>query len=434
MSFPSRKRQSIDRNAKPKAIWPYLERVRIMQSCKTASKYSFVLGVLLAGTVACLAARAGAQENPPATEDRAKPSAATHVANTTAAGSGSFAFDIPASEQWVDTKIVLRTGEKIRITAEGSITYPKGKTFGPAGLPRTIKDVIHEYAVVDGAHGAVIAQLGSGAGAHAFLVGESAEYEAPVAGKLFVGINQSMKNANEADGGFRVRVEVLNPGSSDASAALIGGPPETKIPGITPELLASIPRRISDDKGSPGDMVNIFLIGTEEEVVQVFTSAGWVKVDKGVEKTILAGFEDTIKKEDYLTFPMSTLYLFKRPQDYGFAHAEPVRVLMSRNHLRVWKSPYEVGGRQLWCVAATHDIGFEKDQRNNSVTHKIDPAIDGEREYVNETLTDTGLVVARGRVMPADPLLTAKTATGGEFHSDGRILVLVLQDRIAKAN
>jgi hypothetical protein len=44
------------------------------------------------------------------------------------------------------------------------------------------------------------------------------------------------------------------------------------------------------------------------------------------------------------------------------------------------------------------------------------------------------LVVARGHVMPADPLLTAKTATGGEFHSDGRILVLVLQDRIAKAN
>jgi hypothetical protein len=181
-------------------------------------------------------------------------------------------------------------------------------------------------------------------------------------------------------------------------------------------------------------MVNIFLIGTEDEVVQAFTSGGWVKVDKGVEKTLLAGFEDTIKKEDYLTFPMSTLYLFKRPQDYGFAHAEPVRVLMSRNHLRVWKSPYEVGGRKLWCVAATHDIGFERDQRNNSVTHKIDPAIDNEREYVNETLSATGLVVARGHVMPTDPLLTAITATGGEFHSDGRILVLVLQDKIAKAN
>jgi hypothetical protein len=79
-------------------------------------------------------------------------------------------------------------------------------------------------------------------------------------------------------------------------------------------------------------------------------------------------------------------------------------------------------------VAATHDIGFERDKRNNGVTHKIDPAIDGEREYVNGTLSETGLVIQRDHVMPADPLTTAKTATGGEFHSDGRILVLVLRE------
>ena len=124
---------------------------------------------------------------------------------------------------------------------------------------------------------------------------------------------------------------------------------------------------------------------------------------------------------------MSTLFLFQRPQDYGFAHAEPVRVAMSRNHLRVWKSPYQVEGRQLWCIAATHDIGFERDQRNNGVTHKIDPAIDGEREYVNDTLSGTGMVIARDHMTPTHPLTEAKTATGGSFHSDGRVLVLVLR-------
>jgi hypothetical protein len=131
--------------------------------------------------------------------------------------------------------------------------------------------------------------------------------------------------------------------------------------------------------------------------------------------------------------PMSTLYLFDRPQDYGFAHAEPVRVAMSRNHLRAWKSPYLINDRALWCIAATHDTGFERDQRNNSVTHKIDPAIDGEREYVNDTLSETGLVAQRAHVTPADPLISAKTATGGEFHSDGRILVLVLKDKTARS-
>ena len=83
--------------------------------------------------------------------------------------------------------------------------------------------------------------------------------------------------------------------------------------------------------------------------------------------------------------------------------------------------------------AATHDIGFERDKRHNLVTHKIDPVIDDEREYVNQTLSWTGLVAARGHVMPPDPLTEAKTATGGEFHSDGRILVLVLQSQPTEA-
>ena len=345
----------------------------------------------------------------------------------------SYEIDIPGKQQWVDTKIDLRGGAKLRFTASGKMTYPtdtsyQGKmstsgSFGPAGLPRGYADLVHQYAVGDAGHGAVIGRIGSSDYAQAFQIGESKEYEVPVAGRLYVGINQSMTDASKADGSFHVKIEVLDEGS----ATNVGGPTETRVPGITPQLLSQIPRRVSDPQGRPGDMVNVLIIGTQNQVVQAFTTAGWVQVDKSVEGSVLNALMSTVEKKDYLTMPMSTLYLFKRPQDYGFAHAEPVKVAMSRNHLRVWKSPYEVGGRTLWCVAATHDIGFEKDQRNNGITHKIDPAIDGEREYVNGTLSSTGLVVQRDHVTPADPLTTAKTATGGEFHSDGRILVLVLK-------
>jgi LssY C-terminus len=66
---------------------------------------------------------------------------------------------------------------------------------------------------------------------------------------------------------------------------------------------------------------------------------------------------------------------------------------MSPNHLRIWKSPYEVAGRPPRCVAGRPDIGFKHDQRNNGVMHKTDPAMEGEREYVVGTLSGTGLVV-----------------------------------------
>ena len=348
----------------------------------------------------------------------------------------SYEIDVPGKSEWVDTKIDLHGGAKLRFTATGKITYPpddsyQGKsrtlgTFGPDGLPRGFADLLHQYAVNDAGHGALIGRVGSDSYAQAFLVGASREYQLPVAGRLFLGINQSMTEASTADGSFHVKIEILDEGLKDAGNA--GGPVETRVPGITPDLLSKIPRRVSDPAGKPGDMVNVLIVGTQEQVVQVFTTSGWVQVDKAVGNTALNAVLDSLEKKDYLTMPMSTLFLFNRAQDYGFAHAEPVKVAMSRNHLRVWKSPFEVDGRLLWCVAATHDIGFERDQRNNGLTHKIDPAIDGEREYVNGTLSGTGLVVQRDHVMPADPLITARTATGGEFHSDGRILVLVLRN------
>lgn len=346
----------------------------------------------------------------------------------------SYQIDVDASKQWVDTKIDLRAGEKLRFTATGTITYPAdkkhpdGRSFGPDGLARGFGDLIHEYAVSNADHGSLIGRLGDDNIAQPFAIGASTDYEAPVAGRLFLGINQSLRDAEVAKGNFQVKIAVLNPGLSTAAAMAIGGPPETPVLGITPALLRKIPRRVSDPQGKPGDMVNILLVGTQEQVVQVFTRAGWVRVDRSVQDAVMNAVIDSLEKKDYLTMPMSTLYLFDRPQDYGFAHAEPVRVAMSRDHLRVWKSPYVVDGRPLWCVAATHDIGFERDERNNSVTHKIDQAIDGEREYVNDSLSRTGLVIERTHITPADPLTDANTATGGSFHSDGRILVLVLND------
>jgi hypothetical protein len=401
---------------------------RIVEATITTMITATIFAAVMMGAIL---ADARQQQTPDSTTTPETQAATTAEGSKTTVAKG-YTVEVGGSHEWTDTKIDLRAGEKLRITAEGTITYAKGNHFGPAGITRSFADVIHQYAVPDGAHGELIGRLGSGDAAQAFDVGTSSTYTAPVAGRLFLGINESMRDAEGATGSFQVKITVLNEGLGTVDATMVGGPAETPIPAITDKLLDSIPRRISDKDHNPGDMVNILIVGTEEEVVKTFTTADWVKVDKSVENTVMAGLLDTFEKKDYLTMPMSTLYLFDRSQDYGFAHGEPVKVMMSRNHLRVWKSPYKVNGRPLWCVAATHDIGFERDQRNNGLTHKIDPAIDGEREFVNQTLSGTGLVEARAHVVPANPLTEARTATGGGFHSDGRILVLVLKDAAAE--
>jgi len=358
----------------------------------------------------------------------------TAPTSSTASNQSSHEVDIDASKQWIDTNIDLHPSEKLKITATGTLNYPPGassksqtpQSFGPEGLARGFRDLIRQYPVADGGHGALIGRLGSADTSQAFLIGTGKEFIAPVAGRFFLGINQSLNDASTAQGTFHVTIEILDQGSSAGASAVAGGPSEAPIAGVTPALFSEIPRRVSDAQGNPGDMVNILIIGAEDQLVAAFKAAGWVRVDSSVGSTVVAGLMASLSKESYLTMPMSTLYLFNRPQDYGFAHAEPVRVVMSRNHLRVWKSPQIINGSPVWCVAATHDIGLERDQRNNGVTHKIDPDIDAEREYVNGTLSGTGLVTARDHVIPAGALTEAKTATGGSFHSDGRILVLVL--------
>lgn len=109
------------------------------------------------------------------------------------------------------------------------------------------------------------------------------------------------------------------------------------------------------------------------------------------------------------------------------ARAEPISVVQTRHHLRIWKAPFQIGGQDVWVGAATHDLGFEKDQRNGDVTHHIDPNVDDERDFVKASLTDGGGVAASTYALPKDPIKEAKTATGGSFHSEGKLVVMQLR-------
>jgi hypothetical protein len=188
-----------------------------------------------------------------------------------------------------------------------------------------------------------------------------------------------------------------------------------------------LPRRVNDQFNNQGDMVNFILVGSKQQVKDALDAASWRIADTDNKEAVLKAVLQTYEKKDYLQMPMSTLYLFGRKQDYGYELAQAYSVVASRHHFRIWKAPSTWNGQTLWAGAGTHDIGFEKDQRNGSVTHKIDPAVDGERDNIGQTLQTSGKVKSLYYYLPPDPVEGAKNATGGGYHSDGRILVVVLQ-------
>ena len=331
---------------------------------------------------------------------------------------------LTGQESWIDTSIDVQAGEHVFVTATGKLRYADGKDDnGPDGLPRGFKDLLRVLPFNEAGRGALLGLIGDKDVARPFVIGARRDVVAPVSGRLSVGINQTADDTG--DGTYVVRIEVYSP---EGGAARVAAKQVSSLPGIDNNLFSKIPRRVADKEGNAGDMVNFLILGSEEAMQRVFTNAGWVKVDADVKATVLHGLIESLSKESYLTMPMSQLYLFTRPQDYGWAHAEPISVVRSRNHLRIWKAPLQVNGETLWVGAATHDIGFERDQRNNGVTHKIDPDIDLERDYVEKTLTSTGLVTEISHFLPDKPMKEAKTATGGTFHSNGQVLILKLDE------
>jgi hypothetical protein len=333
-------------------------------------------------------------------------------------------IQLTGDSSWVDTGIDVQAGEHVVAAATGSLRYADQQTdTTPAGIARGFKDLLRILPFNEAGRGAVIGLIGDKDISQPFFIGAKRDLVSPISGRLSVGINQL--SSDTGDGTYSVRIEIY---PADANTVLYTAKAVPSIPGVDNTLFSKIPRRIADKMGDPGDMVNFLIIGSQSAMEKVFTTAGWVKVDANVKETVLNGFLASMSKESYLTMPMSPLYLFGRQQDYGWAHAEPISVVASRNHLRIWKAPFEVNGRTLWVGAATHDIGFERDQRNNGLTHKIDPNIDIERDYVEKTLTSTGLVEEVTHVLPPNPMQEAKTATGGSFRSNGQVLVLKLGD------
>jgi hypothetical protein len=191
--------------------------------------------------------------------------------------------------------------------------------------------------------------------------------------------------------------------------------------------LDGLPRRVNDQFNNLGDMVNFVIVGDQKKVADALSAADWHIADRDTKESVVKAAIETYEKKAYLTMPMSELYLYGRVQDFGYEQAEPYAVVASRHHFRIWKAPFTYDGKEVWVGAGTHDIGFEKDQRNGKVTHKIDPAVDGERDNIGATLEKSGQVKLLSYYLPPNAVQESKNATGGGYHSDGRVLVIELK-------
>ena len=392
-------------------------------------------------------------------------------------GGADLNLTIPAAPGWTDTGVDLHPGDVVQISATTAPSEGAAGTSGQGCDPAGTRDSSSQAGLPlsSAPTGALIAKL-SAQNPAPVLVGAQQQLKIEQAGHLFLGANISGQAS--CQGSFAVRIHVSSAAAAQAVApagiknklstaaqtwlsgqlgtgaaapapagtGIASAPPTTgaaanpapSAPALNvstapldPKLrddIDHLPRRVNDQLKNLGDMVNFVIVGNQKDVQSALESANWFVADRNNTEAAAKAVLMTYKKKDYLQMPMSLLYLFGRVQDFGYEMAEPYSVVASRHHFRIWKAPFQYNGQEVWAGAGTHDIGFEKDQRNGSVTHKIDPAVDGERDNIGASLQKSGRVQSMTYYLPPDAVQEARNATGGGYHSDGRILVISLKE------
>jgi hypothetical protein len=208
--------------------------------------------------------------------------------------------------------------------------------------------------------------------------------------------------------------------SPPAAATQISPP----LAGAVQKLLADAPNRVQSKTKKPGDPLNLVLIGSSDQILNAFKQAGWSEAKKLGSRSAVGTARAMWDDSGYGEAPVSNLYLYGHTEDFAFE--KMLNTFLKRHHLRLWRTPVATAdGRAIWLGASTHDIGLDVHLR--VVSHKTDPDLDAERAKVGADLMAGGLVAAERLVSRPNPLTEGKTATGGTWKTDGRLLVIELK-------
>ena len=180
-----------------------------------------------------------------------------------------------------------------------------------------------------------------------------------------------------------------------------------------------------------GDPLNLVVVESDRDPIIPFIARGWHLTRKLDVQSMIETVRAFIFREEYLTSPVSPLYVFGRREDVALQKARST--INERIHARLWLAPYTFESRRVWIGQVSRDIGVRlTDQTWNLTTHKISPDVDFDRGYVVQDLMMSGFLARYGFVngVHAAPASAPRTnLTGDPYYTDGLRAVLFLSGR-----
>jgi hypothetical protein len=250
----------------------------------------------------------------------------------------------------------------------------------------------------------------------------------PIVGYTIVGAQSvyglSIRREILFPAGTDLQIQVVRPSVLKEKAAWEGWQ-ELKPDRELQQLVATMPLRTATPKNVPSDLTNLIFLGSAQQLITAFGEAGWMEADNLNVKTALKAAQATIRSTGYVDAPVSLLLLESQPPDLVLQKS--LNTFAKRHHIRIWKMNQLYQGREVWVGAATHDIATTSSKAKTKWSHRIDPHIDREREWVLTDLLFSGFATAYADLnRPAVPK-QAENATGDNIVTDGKVSIVQLK-------
>lgn len=187
----------------------------------------------------------------------------------------------------------------------------------------------------------------------------------------------------------------------------------------------------TNEKGNKnGDPLNLVIIGEFDDMLSVFATSQWSETAALTVGSAWKTFTSFFLGKTYKYSPISSLYLYGRPQDITFQKAR--ETINERLHLRLWYTPMRFNEKPVWVGQVSRDIGVRFTLKTwNLTTHKIDSNVDDSRDYVLADLAEEERVERYGYVSGVGKAERSekkkrKNLTGDKYFTDGMRAVIEL--------
>jgi hypothetical protein len=177
-------------------------------------------------------------------------------------------------------------------------------------------------------------------------------------------------------------------------------------------------------RGVPLDLVNLLFIGSEDQIREAFSAAGWTSAQANSARAGMAAIRAIADDAGYSDAPMRTLLLDGAPPDMRLQKS--LNTFEKRDHLRIWRRRDELDGHAVWASAATRDTAVDFSIRPFGFTHRIEDDIDHERDKVVNDLVFTGCVDSVGYFARPANMRSAGAEYRKGLMTDGRVAVVAL--------